>query len=102
MRHDVRAGGQLEIEHPDRCREALDVGVLDVAAVLPQVRGDPVGAGLLGTASAASTGSGSSVRRASRRVATWSMLMYSRMRRHCSALRGRLISHANIRSARDL
>ena len=49
--------------------EALDVGVLDVAAVLAQMDGDAVGAGGLAER-AASSGSGSSVRRACRTVAT--------------------------------
>ena len=47
-RDDVRAGGELEVEHrPHRGREPLDVVVLDVTAVFAQVHGDSVGAGAL-------------------------------------------------------
>ena len=31
---DVRAGGELQIEHLDRSRQALDISILDVAPIL--------------------------------------------------------------------
>ena len=41
-------GGELEIERGARLRDqSLDVGILDVAAILAEVRGDPIGAGVL-------------------------------------------------------
>ena len=42
-------GGHLEVERPGQLAlEAGDVGIRDVAAILAQVRGDAVGAGLDG------------------------------------------------------
>ncbi len=47
--HDVGAGGQLQVEHGrDRRGQLPDIVVLDVAAILPEVRGDSVGATPLG------------------------------------------------------
>ena len=49
QRHDVGAGGQLQVEHGGHRRGQLpDVVVLDVAAILPKVGGDSVGATPLG------------------------------------------------------
>ena len=67
---DLRAGGELDVEHPHCGPHPLEVVILDVAPVLPQVRGDAVRARRPRRARAASTGSGSSVRRACRTVAT--------------------------------
>ncbi len=89
----VRAGRQLEIEHADRRREALDVRILDVATVLPQVHGDAVRAGGLGEprglervglVGAAGLPDGRDV----------VDVDVEPLRDHCSALRGRLASHA--------
>ena len=45
---DVGRGRQLQVQHGgDRRREPADVVVLDVAAILAQVHGNPVRAGLL-------------------------------------------------------
>jgi hypothetical protein len=47
-RHDVLAGGELEVEHrADGRAQALDVGIVDVTPVLAQVRRDSVGSRLL-------------------------------------------------------
>ena len=46
-----RGGRHLEVERKgDRARDGLDVGFLNVAAVLAEMDGDGVGAGLLGDA----------------------------------------------------
>ena len=79
----ISVGGRhLEIELRLHARRAaLDVGVLDVAAVLAQVHGDAVGAAALRRAPRLQDGSGYGVRRAWRRVATWSMLTPRRIGR---------------------
>ena len=64
-----RLSGQVEL-----ALEPGDVGIGDVAAVLAQVRGDAVGAGLRPRKCAARSGSGWRPPRALRMVATWSML----------------------------
>ena len=46
-RHDLGAGRQLHVEHPHRRSHPLQIMILDVAAVLPKVRRDAVGAGRL-------------------------------------------------------
>jgi hypothetical protein len=56
----------------DRIHDRGDIGIADVAPVLAQMRGDPVGARGLGHF-AARTGSGSAPPRAFLSVATWSM-----------------------------
>jgi hypothetical protein len=67
-------GGHLEVELDlGEVAQLAHVGVLDVAAVFAQVHGDAVGPPRWAS-TAAHTGSGSQVRRAWRRVATWSML----------------------------
>ena len=71
----LRGARHLEVEdRRDRCGDRVDVGVLDVAAILAQMRRDAVGAGALAERHGAS-GTGSSPRRAWRTVAMWSMLM---------------------------
>jgi hypothetical protein len=66
-------GGHLEIQRDgDRLHDRGDIGVADVAPILPQMRGDPVGAGGLGHPCRAHRDRAGPPR-AFRSVATWSM-----------------------------
>ena len=75
-REHLGGAGHLEVEHRRDARsDRVDVGVLDVAAILAQVRGDAVGAGALADRARRQRERAPSPRRACRTVAMWSMLM---------------------------
>jgi hypothetical protein len=66
-------GGHLEVQRDgDRLHDRGDIGVADMAAILPQMRGDPVGAGGLGHPGRAHR-IGQRPSRAFLSVATWSI-----------------------------
>ncbi len=98
--HDIGTRGELEVEDLHGRSKPLDVAVLDMASVFPQMNGDAVGSGrfaqgrglegirLVGSPSLADGGDVIDVDVQSDRS-------------HCSRLGSRLVSQANIRPARD-
>ena len=97
-----RAGGELHVEHAHRGAKPLQIVVLDVATILAEVRGDPVGAGRfaqprgldrVGLVGAASLPDGGHVVHVD---------VEPHRCRHCPGFGRGLTSHANICQMRDL
>jgi hypothetical protein len=101
--HDLRAGGQLHVEHPDRGPQPLQVVIMDMAPVLPQMRGDAVRAGGLAEARGLHRiGLDGPPSLAHRGHVIHVDVEPHRRRRRCPGFREGLTSLANICQVRDL